>query len=208
MPYDAALALMRGVAPRVRTGEHPPLLILTEHPPTLTLGRRAGEEELAATPGELAARGLAVHRIERGGLATAHGPGQLVAYPVLHLPSLGLGVRTLVERLEAAVIAVAGDYGLPAGRREGHPGVWVGERKLASLGLAVKRGVSLHGLALNYGPDLWYFDAIRPCGLDREAITSLALLLGREMAAAEVKAKLAQRLGEALGVVWRREAAR
>jgi lipoate-protein ligase B len=201
LAYPRALALMRGLAAaKAADIGLPQVLIVTEHEPVVTLGRRGGEADLAAPPEELAARGVAVHRVERGGLATWHGPGQAVAYPVLSLARLGLGVEALVGLLERAAIAAAAEFGVTAGRREGRRGVWAGGEKLGSVGLAVRRGVSLHGLSLNYGPELEGFGLITPCGLAGVRMTSLCRLGGRPVEGARVRAALARHLARELGL--------
>lgn len=196
LPYAQAWALMKSLAQARREGRVGECLLILEHEPVITLGRRARPEDILVSQGELAARGVAVFRVERGGLVTCHGPGQLVAYVIFHLPTLGLGVAELVRRLEEAAIKALGGFGVEAGRREGHPGVWVGQDKIASLGVAVKGGVTFHGLALNYGPSLPLFDLVVPCGLSGVRMTSLAQLLGREVEAGRLRRLLAQGLAQ------------
>ncbi|MEW5721502.1 MAG: lipoyl(octanoyl) transferase LipB [Thermodesulfobacteriota bacterium] len=206
--YQAGLDLMRALAAAkaaaYEAGEAAPeVLILAEHDPVITLGRRAGTEEVTASPELLARAGVKLFHIERGGLATYHGPGQIVAYPVFHLRTVKLGVVSLVRKLEEAVIAVLGEYGLAGGRREGHPGVFVGPLKVASIGLAVRRSVSFHGLALNYDPDLSHFGLINPCGLSSRTITSLAGLLGRPVDPAVLRNKMAAHLARVFNLKLR-----
>ena len=198
LAYPEALALMRGLAQarrRERVGE---VLILLEHPPVITLGRRAGPGELLLPREDLARRGVEVHQVDRGGLATCHGPGQLVLYPVVSLPGLGLGVVEFVRVLEEAVIRCLARLGLEAVRREGYPGVWVEGKKVASLGLSVRRGVTNHGLSLNNGVDLGLFDLINPCGLGQGSITSLARLLGRPVEDRRLRRLLWEELADLL----------
>ncbi len=198
--YTQALTLMRGLA-RARQGDRVgEVLILLEHPPVITLGRRAGEGELLLPERELVRRGVEVHRVDRGGLATCHGPGQLVLYPVVSLPVLGLGVVEFVRVLEEAVIGCLARLGLEAGRRQGYPGVWVGGKKVAALGLSVRRGVTNHGLSLNNGVDLGLFDLINPCGLGRGRVTSLARLLGRPVEERRLRRLLSGELARLLGL--------
>ncbi len=160
-------------------------LLLLEHPPVLTLGRQADERFVRASPRELRARGIEVIRVERGGEVTYHGPGQLVAYPIIRLGARGLLLRPLVRALEAAMIDTCTALGVPdADRREGHPGCWVGigegaPRKIGALGLRVERGVSYHGIALNVSTDLTDFDLIDACGLPGVVSTSIAEEVGR-----------------------------
>src|SRR5215213_11380530 len=162
-------------------------LLLLEHDPVLTLGRQADESHVLASPRELRGRGIEVIRVERGGEVTYHGPGQLVAYPIVRLGDRGILVRPLVTALEAAMIATCDALGVQAFRRDGHPGCWVeGEpergrphRKIGALGLRIERGVSYHGIALNIDVDLRDFDLIDPCGMPGLISTSIAEELGR-----------------------------
>lgn len=204
IPYRRALALMDRLAAARIQGQGRDALIVCQHPPTVTLGRRAGIGDLLLPPERLAAMGVEVHRVGRGGLATWHGPGQLVAYPICHLPSLGMGVARFVERLEQAVIDLLAGYGLTTGRRPDYPGVWAGGRKLAAVGLEVKSGVSRHGLSLNYGRDLSGFGYINPCGLGPGAVTSIELELGRPVDPYGLRAGLTKAMGSALGLSFPR----
>jgi lipoate-protein ligase B len=162
-------------------------LLLLEHDAVLTLGRQADEAHVLASPRELRRRGIEVIRVERGGEVTYHGPGQLVAYPIIRLGDRGILVRPLVSALEAAMIATCADLGVTAFRRDGHPGCWVeGEpergrphRKIGALGVRIERGVSYHGIALNIDVDLRDFDLIDPCGIPGLVSTSIAEELGR-----------------------------
>jgi lipoyl(octanoyl) transferase len=154
-------------------------LLLLEHPAVLTLGRMSDPAHILASEEILAARGIAVVRVERGGEVTYHGPGQLVAYPILSLGRRGLLVRPLVRALEAAMIATCAAFGVAAGRRDGHPGCWcdpdgLAPRKIGALGLRVERGVSYHGIGLNVTVDLADFALIDPCGMPGVASTSIA----------------------------------
>jgi lipoate-protein ligase B len=154
-------------------------LLLLEHPAVLTLGRTSDPAHILASEEELAARGIEVVRIERGGEVTYHGPGQLVAYPILALSRRGLLVRPLVRALEGALIDTCRGLGVEADRRDGHPGCWVDPdgptpRKIGALGLRVERGVSYHGIALNVSIDLADFGLIDACGMPGVVSTSIA----------------------------------
>ena len=174
LAYTQALALMRGLVELKKDGDPSQILILLEHEPVLTMGRRSQDSEILATRECLKEQGISVHRIERGGLITYHGPGQLVAYPIFDLKQMRLGVSELVSGLEAAVINTLADFSIRAGRIEGLRGVWVGREKIASVGIAVRRGISFHGLALNYDPDFSHFEMINPCGLEGVKMTSIS----------------------------------
>lgn len=184
VPYREAWDLQRELAARRAVDDAPDQLLLLEHDPVLTLGRYADERHIRATPAQLAQRGIEVIRVERGGEVTYHGPGQLVAYPIIALHRRGLFIKPLVRALEEAMIATCAGAGVAAGRREGHPGAWIdagasSPRKIGALGIRVQRGVSFHGIALNVTTDLRDFELIDPCGLPDVASTSIARELGR-----------------------------
>lgn len=182
--YRDAWALQkRLVEARVR-GAIPDALLLLEHDAVLTLGKNADDAHVLAPPRELRRRAIEVLRVERGGEVTYHGPGQLVAYPVLRLGDRGILLRPLVRALEEAMIGTCAALGVEAARREGHPGCWVIQegrppRKIGALGIRVERGVSYHGIALNIDPDLRDFELIDPCGMPGLVSTSIAEELGR-----------------------------
>jgi len=159
-------------------------LLLLEHPAVLTLGRGADESHVLANTVELEARGIELLRVERGGEVTYHGPGQLVAYPIVRLADRGLLLRPFVRALEGALSDACAAFGVTAGRREGHPGCWVDPegslpRKIGALGLRVERGVTYHGIALNVSVDLADFGLIDPCGMPGLTSASIASELGR-----------------------------
>ena len=163
--YREAVALQERLRARVQAGELPDLLLLLEHPAVYTLGRRS-------EPGELPAGGdIDVVDTERGGKLTYHGPGQLVGYPIMHVPN----VRAFVETMEAALVEALRQAGVPAGTRPGREftGVWVEDRKIASIGIHVSRRVSMHGFAVNVDNDLGPFGAVVACGLPGVRMTSL-----------------------------------
>jgi lipoyl(octanoyl) transferase len=183
--YREAWALQKELVTQRAAGEIGDRLLVLEHDPVLTLGRQAAVEHVLATPRQLTRRGIEVIRVERGGEVTYHGPGQLVAYPIIGLADRGLLVRPLVAALEAAMIETAARLGVATFRRDGHPGCWVEgddgrpHRKIGALGLRIERGVSYHGIALNIDPDLRDFDLIDPCGMPGLVSTSIAEELGR-----------------------------
>lgn len=179
LPYGQGIELMRALAEQKALAMLPEILILAEHEPVVTLGRRSRGEDLLVPRQTLEERGIGLYPVERGGLITYHGPGQLVAYPVFDLKRLKLGVARFVNRLEEVVLATLRDFDLTAAsRRAGFPGVWIGEEKIASIGLAVRRGISFHGLALNVDLDMTPFDLFHPCGLAGVRMTSMARALG------------------------------
>jgi lipoyl(octanoyl) transferase len=176
--YDVALAWQHARADALRAGAASEALALLQHPAVYTLGMRGGDEHVLASSDALAARGAAVVRTDRGGDVTFHGPGQLVAYPVLDLRARGLRPATYVRMLEAVLIETLANFGLEGTRVAGRPGVWVGGAKVAALGVRIRGGVSMHGVALNVATDLGWFDLIVPCGIADAGVTSMARLLG------------------------------
>lgn len=182
--YRNAHTLQRRLVDQRAGGRIGDQLLLLEHPPVLTLGKNSDPAHILATPEELAARGIVIERIERGGEVTYHGPGQLVAYPIVRLHERGLLLRPFVRALEAALIETCTALGVAAARRDGHPGCWCDPdgpdpRKIGALGLRVERGVSYHGIALNITVDLGDFDVIDACGMPGVTSTSIAGELGR-----------------------------
>src|SRR4051812_18637729 len=183
--YREAWDLQKALVAQRADGAIRDRLLLLEHDAVLTLGRQAALEHVLATPRELRRRGIELIRVERGGEVTYHGPGQLVAYPILRLADRRILVRPLVTALETAMIETSAALGVEAFRRDGHPGCWVdgrqgaGPRKIGALGLRIERGVSYHGIALNVAPDLRDFDLINACGMPGLVSTSIAAELGR-----------------------------
>jgi lipoyl(octanoyl) transferase len=179
MDYREALALQKRLAAERAEGLIGDRLLLVEHPAVLTLGRTSDPAHIRADDATLAERGIEVVRVERGGEVTYHGPGQLVAYPIIALSARGLLVRPLVRALEVALAATCLADGVAAGRRDGHPGCWCepdgdDPRKIGALGLRIERGVSYHGIALNVTVDLADFELIDPCGMPGVVSTSIA----------------------------------
>jgi lipoyl(octanoyl) transferase len=179
VPYRDAWALQHELVDLRAAGEIADTLLLLEHPAVLTLGRHADESHILASPEELAARRIESVRVERGGEVTYHGPGQLVAYPILALSRRGLLLRPFVRALEGAMTETCASLGVAAGRRDGHPGCWCDPdgprpRKIGALGVRVERGVTYHGIALNVDPDLRDFGLIDPCGMPGVESTSIA----------------------------------
>jgi lipoate-protein ligase B len=170
------------------------ILLLVEHPHVYTLGRGGKESNV------LAPQGVPVHRTSRGGDVTYHGPGQLVIYPIVDLRSkLRKHVHRYVRNLEKTAIETLRDFGLVSSRRAPYTGIWIEDRKIAAVGLAVRRGITYHGLALNVNTDLFYFDRIIPCGLTWAAVTSMARELGTKQNAERVKESFIGHFAELLG---------
>jgi lipoate-protein ligase B len=172
--YTEALDLQRDLVAARHSGHLPAnVVLLLEHPSVFTLGRRGGMDNLTVPREKLARAGIDIVAVERGGDITYHGPGQLVGYPLVALKAAGLGVVDFVTALEEVMIRTAADWGVEARRDSTNRGIWVGSRKLGSLGLSVRRGISFHGFALNVINALEPFGWINPCGLSGVAMTSL-----------------------------------
>jgi lipoyl(octanoyl) transferase len=177
VPYEEAWALQNRVANDRRAGLVPDTLMLLEHPHTYTIGRSGTRDHVFLTEAEMAARGITCVDVDRGGDVTYHGPGQLVGYPILDLgpkPDVGLYLRNL----EGCLIDVLIDFGIASGRLSGYTGVWIGDRKIAAIGIKVSQGVTTHGFALNVSTDLSLFTHILACGIPDKGVTSMALELG------------------------------
>lgn len=172
--YADALALQRGLHTQRKAGDSGDVLLLTEHEPVFTFGRNAAPAHLLVPEGEVAARGFDLLRVERGGEITYHGPGQLVAYPILDLVTYGRDVRAYVRRLEETALRLLAAYGVMAERRTGAPGLWADGRKIVSTGVYISRWVTMHGIAINLDMDLTPFALINPCGFAGMAMTSVA----------------------------------
>lgn len=159
----------------------PDLLLILEHPHVITLGRRGERSSLLISPDVLEAMKIPIFHTERGGDVTYHGPGQMIVYPILNLKEYGYRLIGYVGELEEVILSVLRDFGIEGRRDSSNRGVWAGGDKIASIGVAIKRWVSLHGLALNYATDLKYFDLINPCGLKKVKITSMEKSLGKNI---------------------------
>ena len=193
VPYAEALALQRSLVEDRRAGRIGDTLLLVEHPHVLTLGVRGdgGRSHILATADALASRGVDVFEAGRGGDVTYHGPGQLVGYPIIDLNPGRRDVHRYVRDLEEVLIRTAADYGIAAGRIDGLTGVWVGEEKLAAIGVRIARWITSHGFALNVATNLDYFSLIVPCGIPDRGVTSISRLLGRPVELEEVAARVA-----------------
>jgi len=196
--YADGLALQQTLVEDRRANRIPDTLVLLEHPHVLTLGvkRDAARAHVVASPDVLQARGVDVYEAGRGGDITYHGPGQLVAYPILDLRPDRQDVHRYVRDLEDVMIRLSAGYGLAAGRIAGLSGTWIGDGKIGAVGIRISRWITSHGIAFNVTTDLSYFDLIVPCGIADKSVTSLARELGREVAMSEVEDRFAERLAE------------
>lgn len=198
-PYREVWELQHSIHDAVREGRDPDTWILVEHEPVITLGRQAKRENVLLPGALLEERGVEVVAIERGGDVTYHGPGQLVVYPIRKLQRFR-EVVPLVRSLEGAVIETVAAFGIQADRWKEHAGVWVGPNQICAIGLAVRKMVSLHGIALNVATELDYDRLINPCGLTDRGITSISKEIGRPVTIAEVKPVLLAALSRAFDV--------
>lgn len=194
MDYLAAWELQKRRVEQRIAGEIPDTALFVEHDPVYTLGRRKG-----AADNVLAPMGVPVVQVERGGDVTWHGPGQLVVYPVVALPEGRRDVLAHLRGLEEAAIRTCRDFGLEATRDPRNTGAWVGGRKIGSIGVAVRRWVTWHGLALNLDPDMDYFQRINPCGFGASIMTSMAAELGAAPPREQVADRLFAHLVDVLG---------
>ena len=197
LPYEEGLALQKRIAEGVRLGSEPQTLTLLEHEPVITLGRGAGWENVLVSEEVLAQRGIALFKTDRGGDVTYHGPGQVVAYPILDLSPDRCDVRRYVGDLERTMSRVCADYGLAAGPKEKMVGCWLGGdhgpgpwRKIGAIGVHISRWITTHGLAFNVSPDPSHFALIVPCGIGDHPVTSLAAELGEAPPLEEVMARM------------------
>jgi lipoyl(octanoyl) transferase len=195
VPYGEALEAQSRLAAARRAGQVPDLLLLLEHPPTYTKGRRSTADELPMGEDWYRMQGIEVRETDRGGRVTYHGPGQLVGYPIVDLHEMGDDVHLYVRRMERVVIDALADTGVVAEIRDGLTGVWVGERKVGSIGVHVSRGVTTHGFAVNVSNDLQPFEWIVPCGIEGCQVTSLTRELGDQRDVAAFGATVAARFG-------------
>jgi lipoyl(octanoyl) transferase len=209
VPYEEGVRVQADVERRRLAGEIPDVVLMLEHPPVYTKGRRSSAAELPMGEDWYRMQGIEVVQSDRGGQVTYHGPGQLVAYPIMSLRELAKAddVHEYVRLMEGAMIAAIGEYGVQAGLIEGLTGVWVGSeappagdaRKIGSIGIHVHKGITTHGLAVNVANDLQPFEWVVPCGIEACRMTSLTRELGAEQSVDGFASALSGRLGEAYG---------
>ena len=195
VPYAEAVELQTRLRERRQAGEIPDSLLLLEHPPTYTKGRRSERADLPMGEDWYWSQGIEVHETSRGGRVTYHGPGQLVGYPIMGVTDVVAFLRTM----EAGIIRALADEGVEAEVREGLTGVWVGDRKIGSIGLHVSRGVTMHGFAVNVDCDLQPFEWIVPCGIEGVRMTSLYLETRRTGAMGCFRKRIAFDVAQAFG---------
>jgi lipoate-protein ligase B len=198
LDYHEAWEVQKTIARLRGAGSAPDTLILLEHPHTYTLGRRGKLSDVLVDETALERMGVQVCYVDRGGEVTYHGPGQIVGYPIVDVRHLG-GPVAYVRALEAVIVHALGDFGLEARRRDDLTGVWVGNEKIAAIGVKISRGITTHGFALNVNTDLSYFQYIVPCGMRGMGVTSMDRLLGGSVDLEEVSLDLAHHFGLLFG---------
>jgi lipoate-protein ligase B len=199
--YRKAWALQeKMVAARVEKRLNRDVFLFLEHPAVFTLGRRGGLENLLVSEDFLKNAGVPVVQVERGGFITYHGPGQIVVYPIINLHARRIGVKDFVAAMEEAMLRTVAAWNIAAARNPVNSGIWAGANKMGSIGIALRKGVSFHGLALNVNLDLTPFTWIQPCGLQGVGMTSMAQELDRVVSLSAVGAALKTHLAAALGI--------
>ena len=203
--YELACRLQQELLSARAEGLIPDVLLLLQHPPALTVGRFKGEDDIVVPREVLTRDGIDVFHTNRGGSITYHGPGQLIGYPVVNLKAKGLGVRQYMWSLEEVIIRLLHTIGIQGHRVADHGGVWVGDKKICSVGVNVSRHISTHGFALNVSNDLCYFRYIRPCGLASEVMTSVSELSGRSVEVETFVSDAIRCFSEVFGLICKRK---
>lgn len=198
--YGPAFAVQERLLRARMAGRFPPVVILQENWPVFTIGRSGSRANILASAEELERRGIEVLEVNRGGDVTYHGPGQLIASPLLYLGDVGLNANQYLHRLEDVLVELLARYGVRADKKAGYPGVWLGESKIGAVGIAVKHGYTFHGLSLNVKLDLDPFNLINPCGVAQMPVTSLHRVLGRTVPMPAVKSQLREILEQAFSI--------
>jgi lipoyl(octanoyl) transferase len=194
--YKEAWDLQQEIHTKRVSGEAEDFLFLLEHPNTYTLGKTAHRENLVGSEEYLKANRISIYDIDRGGDITYHGPGQIVGYPIIDLNNWFKDTHKYLRALEEVIIKTCSEYGLNCERNSKHTGVWIGDRKIAAIGIKVSRWVTMHGFAFNVKTDLNLFNGIIPCGIQNKSVTSLKQELKREISIQEVKEKLLKNFTE------------
>jgi lipoate-protein ligase B len=194
--YRAAFDLQKRLWKERLEGRIDDTILLLEHPPTLTIGKSGKISNLLVTQDELTSQGVSLFFTDRGGDVTYHGPGQLVVYPILDLNNHGKDIHRYIFNLQEVVIRTLSDFGIQARRDEKYIGVWVNDEKIAAIGVAVHKWITMHGLALNVDPQLEHFNLINPCGIRDKGVTSMRRLLKRDASMGEVLERIVEHFGE------------
>jgi lipoyl(octanoyl) transferase len=203
VPYARALALQRELHAQRVAGAIPDTLLLLEHPPVITLGKAFHPEHLRYAREFYAQQGIELHPTDRGGDVTCHNPGQLVGYPIFDVAQHGRDLHKFLRDIEQAIIDALRAFGIEAHREAGYTGVWVGDAKIAAIGIKVTKWVSMHGFALNVNNDLRLFQTIVPCGIADRPVTSLQQVLGRAVPTEQVKYEIARAFERVFKITFR-----
>jgi lipoate-protein ligase B len=198
--YREAYQLQRKLLRQRLDGEIEDIILLLEHPPTITIGKSGKLENILVSQAQLMREGISVFFTDRGGDVTYHGPGQLVAYPIIDLRQRGRDIHRYVHDLEEVVIRTLNDFSIEAHRDEYHAGVWVKEEEIAAIGLSIKRWITMHGIALNVDPKLEHFSLINPCGFQDRKATSISRFLPQYVPMEEVRQRLIAHFSEVFNV--------
>ena len=194
--YENGMHLQQKLVSLRQNDAIPDQLLLLEHPPVITLGRGGDPTNLLASPDVLRANGIRFYETTRGGDITYHGPGQIVGYPIIHLGEGNRDIRKYVTNLEEVLIRTVAQYGITAARAQGKRGIWIGNNKIAAIGVRISRWVTSHGFALNVNTNLEHFRMILPCGIEGAGVTSIGREVGRAVAIDEVRAVLVKKFAE------------
>jgi len=199
LEYGKAWSLQKALVKQISNGEQPSSLLLLEHDHVYTVGRTGSMAEINASEASLLDLGISIYETDRGGQVTYHGPGQLIAYPIIDIRALG-GPLKYVRALEQIIIKTLSDYNINALTKDGYTGVWVSDEKIAAIGVKISKGIALHGISLNVNPDLSYFKHIIPCGLVKAQITSMEKILDKPMNVDTIAYSLQYYLSKELGL--------
>lgn len=200
MAYRECTKLQGKLLDRVASEEAPNTLLFVQHPPVLTLGANFHGRNLLLSLEEYAERGIEVFETERGGDVTYHGPGQLVVYPIFRVSEFGRDLHKWLRNLEETILRTTSRFGIVGRRLPPHTGVWVGDRKIAAIGIKVRRWTSMHGIALNCDGDLAAFETIVPCGIEGYGVTSLTQEVGRQVSVAHAMEAVAESFESVFGL--------
>jgi len=202
MEYSVAYNLQRRLVDSRIGEEIPDTLLLLEHWPVITLGRGANNENILIPESQLKRKGIAIYRIDRGGDVTFHSPGQLIGYPIFSLQNHGKDVHHYLRQLEEVIIHTLQHWGIKGGRNSGFTGVWIGNRKIASIGVGIRRWVSYHGFSLNVKSYPGFYPPIKPCGLQSEIYTSMEKILRKEVSWEEIVQKITESFSKVFHLKW------
>ena len=199
--YDIALEFQKIAVQKVNDGRVDGIILLMQHPPVITIGRFRGDKEIRIPSEILKQEGIEIFNTNRGGSVTCHELGQLVVYPIFSLKNNALGVRDYVWNLEEVIIRALSVFGIDSNRLQGYPGVWVGDKKICSIGIHIQLGITMHGFALNVNNDLRCFDYINPCGIQDVVMTSMSQLQNHQIDLAELMKEILNTCSAVFG--WR-----